>query len=200
MVYRQRRGDVTTEYSWRQNWLGGKRVKVFSLTIDGIDMGDGTLIQSDSAITFATTKPLTMLESPRIVPEFRQVWVDESVARGEGWDDPDTGTRTVMAGFESVTVPAGTFEHCYRTVTEASPELFDSLTSRRNDGSLTVQDYQLQIEQARLVVSRWFAPGVGLVKEQIGGPDYVRELVKVKHPGRGELIPPDPDPVPDISR
>ena len=36
-----------------------------------------------------------------------------------------------------------------------------------------------------LVIIRWFAPGVGLVKEQIGDPTHYRELVAVDREGTG---------------
>jgi hypothetical protein len=194
LSYRQTRNGRITNYTWRLRWLGGNRIKVFALDVDGLDFGECTITQIDSAVVFVTTAPLTMLESPQLEPEFRQAWVDETVAHGDDWTDPDTGTRTVFTGFESVTVPAGTFPRCYRTVTEATTELLDSLSARLDQGTLTPAEHAQQLAQARLVVSRWFAPGIGLVKEQIGSPDFIRELIAVTDSGRGEILPPNYDP------
>jgi hypothetical protein len=36
------------------------------------------------------------------------------------------------------------------------------------------------------VVQRWFAPGVGLVKEQLGTPEHVRELVAIVRESRND--------------
>jgi hypothetical protein len=175
-------------------------VKVFALTIKGNELGLCTLMQVDSAIVFSTTDPLTMLESPKQIPEFRQTWLDENVPPGDSWDDPDTGTQTVFAGYESVTVPAGTFEHCYKAVTEATPALLDTLKARLANGELTADEYREAAERARIVAVRWFAAGTGLVKEQMDAIDLTRELVEVTDPGRGEALPSEPDSVTEISQ
>ena len=50
-------------------------------------------------------------------------------------------------------------------------------------GEIDEESYQKQLEYAKLVIVRWFAPEVGLVKEQIGSPDFTRELVAVENKG-----------------
>lgn len=175
--YRETRDGQVSTFTMRQRYVGGARYPVFDIYLKGTDWGDCSFILQDSSITFCTTKPRTMLELPGSIPEYRQTWLDEEISSGEFWDDPDTGTRTVVAKLhESVTVPAGPFDNCLKMVTESLPELFDSLTARYESSRLTKEQYDQQVADAKLVIQRWFAPGVGLIKEQIGSSDHIREL------------------------
>ncbi len=182
-AYRQTVDGESEKYTVTLRFIGGETTKVFRVIFDGIDMGECTLLQKGSSIVFETTQPMTRFEDPRLVPAFRQTWVNEPVPSGESWEDPDTGTRTVFAGYESVAVPAGEYGECYKTVTEALPELADTLRARLARGEVSQTDYDKQLDDAARTVVRWFAPNVGLVKEQIGSPNFVRELVAIKSPG-----------------
>jgi hypothetical protein len=81
-------------------------------------------------------------------------------------------------------VPAGSFDNCYKTLTEAQPDLFDTLDAWQQRGDLKKDDYNREVERARQVILRWFAPGVGLVKEQIGS-EITRVLMKIEKEGTG---------------
>jgi hypothetical protein len=190
MEYKERDGTETLRYSIRMFYSGGRSVRVYELKIKGVDWGRCRLISKDKQVFFETNKPSTALEN---VPEFRQLWVDEAALSGDGWDDPDTGTQTVVAASETVTVPAGTYENCYKTVTTGTPELMDSLDVWHERGEITNEIYRSQMAAAQTVVVRWFASGVGLVKEQIGGPEHVRELVAVSEMGKGKVDVESPD-------
>ncbi len=179
-TYREKRDGREEKYSLAVRFLGGDRYQVFRAVVKGIDLGEIAFVQVDSIVYFETTKPLTQLESPLRVPVFRQVWVDENAARGDSWDDTDTGTRTLYAGLDSVTVPAGHYSNCYKTITESLPELADTLALRYARGEISAEELSRQTANSKLVVVRWFAPDIGLVKEQIGHSDFVRELLAVK--------------------
>ena len=184
LKYEERTGSEVRPYTIRMFYSGGRTVRVYELQIKGADFGRCRFVSKDKQVDFETNKPVTALQD---VPEFRQLWVDETAGPGDDWFDPDTGTQTVVAASETVTVPAGTYESCYKTVTTGTPELMDSLDVWRERGELPDEIYQSQMAAARAVVIRWFASGVGLVKEQIGSPDHVRELVAVSEPGTGKV-------------
>jgi hypothetical protein len=185
--YRETHDGKTQTYRVRFRYAGGIKAPVFDLHLKGADWGTCSLILQDSAVSFSTSRPRTALEPPSSIPEFRAVWVDENVPMGDSWDDWDTGTRTVVAAaLETVATPAGTYENCLRTVTETLPPLFDSLSARLASTRLTPSEYNSQLHAAQLVVQRWFAPGVGLVKEQLGTPEHVRELVAIVRESRND--------------
>ncbi|RPH93719.1 hypothetical protein EHM69_09470 [candidate division KSB1 bacterium] len=189
LQYQERYRGETVPYTLIMRYTGGQDIRVYNLEFRGIEMGRCRLISKDQQVFFETTKPLTKFD---YLPEYRQLWVDESVLSGGEWEDFDVGTNTVVAPSETVTVPAGTFSNCYKTVTSAFPSFVDSLEVWRGEGLISEEEYQQQKSAAGIAVVRWFASGVGLVKEQIGSPDHVRELVEVKRPGTGRVdIPSD---------
>lgn len=189
----QRAGDVK-EYRLTMSYSGGHRSKVYALRFKDAAFGECELISKDSLVYFSTTKPLTAMVPRGSAPEWRELWLDENAKRGEAWVNEQTGTQTVYAGNETLEVPAGTFTHCYKTVTEGLPELADSLLLRRDRGDLTGQEYENEIANAKLVVVRWFAPGVGLVREQVGS-EIIRVLAEVEQEGRGRVDTVETTPV-----
>jgi hypothetical protein len=170
------------DYTVKFTYLGGRETRVFDAQFKEIEGGQCRFLSRGGLVYFATTQPLTVL---RDAPEFRQLWVDDSAAAGDTWEDEDVGTQTTFVGYEKVTVPAATFERCYKTVTVALPALKDSNEAWFNRGLIEDKDYQSRRAAADLTVMRWFAAGIGLVKEQIGDEGHVRELVKLVKPGRG---------------
>ncbi|MFA6109990.1 MAG: hypothetical protein WDA75_14580 [Candidatus Latescibacterota bacterium] len=81
------------------------------------------------------------------------VWYRQEYYRGEAED-----MGQVLALDETVTTPAGTFEHCLQTLDTNALEP-------------KVQEY------------KWYAPGIGVVKEQeIRGGSDAMELVSVRRP------------------
>jgi hypothetical protein len=182
--YEEQRGDKTREYTLTMKYAGGQSTKVYPLHIKGVNWGDCALLSRDSTVVFSTSDPYTTMEPREMLPEYRQVWVDASTKPGENWIDDDTGTKTTFIGFEKIEVPAGTFDNSYRTLTEARPELFDTLAAWQQRGELKKDDYNREVERAHQVIMRWFAPGVGLVKEQIGS-EITRVLLKIEQEGAG---------------
>jgi len=159
-------------------------VRVYELQIRALDLGHCRFLSKGTQVYFETNKPATAFTD---VPEFRQLWVDETANPGDDWTDEDTGTQTVVAISETVTVPAGTYENCYKTVTTGTQALLDSLTSWHERGALSDELYESQMTAAKTPVIRWFASGVGLVKQQMGDPDHVWELEAVSEPGTGKV-------------
>jgi hypothetical protein len=184
MKYQEREGAKIKPYTMTMLYAGGVSVRVFETRFKGVDFGECKFISRGPQVFFSTSRPLTAV---REVPDCRQLWVNEEAKEGESWEDDDTGTQTMFAGYESVTVPAGTYDRCYKTVTTVVPALAESLKVWHNSGVLTDRQFEQQEVIAKMTIVRWFASGVGLVKEQLGESDHVRELVAVEQPGVGSL-------------
>ena len=182
--YEEHREGTIREYSLRIQYAGGHVSKIYTTYFKGADFGECSFVSRDSDVVFSTNDPLTAMMPRGTLPEYRQLWVDASAKKGNSWQDEDTGTETTFSGFEPVEVPAGKFDHCYKTMTQAQALLFDSLTVWRDRGELKASDYERELESARQLVVRWFAPGVGLVKEQIG-TGVIRVLTKIEKEGTG---------------
>ncbi|MBU0691344.1 hypothetical protein KKC97_05555 [bacterium] len=175
-------GDVE-EYSMRLRYLGGKDYKVYKAYYKGDAQGGLEFSSHNQQVAAITQYSLTSLGSRYERGDFQQVWIDESLQPGDFWQDADTGTQTVFVGYEDITVPAGTFTDCYKTATEALPELVDSINARFDRKEMDSEMFNQELENAKIVVSRWFARDVGLVKEQFGTSEYVRELLAVENEG-----------------
>jgi len=189
--YQERTGGDTREFTLLLRYAGGRSILVYQGLYKGIEPRQCNFLSRDSLVTLETPFPLTTSE---YLPAYRQVWVDETAEVGDFWIDEDTATETTFAGFEDVTVAAGSYPRCYKTVTAALPALADSLRARHDRGDLPEREYARQLANSKRVIVRWFAAGVGLVKEQIGSDEHVRELVEIMKPGRGEeYVPPAPE-------
>ena len=173
----------SSEYSMKLRFLGGDQYKVFAASFEGKAPGGIEFRSHGQQLEAITQYSYTSLESPEKKSEFSQMWIDESLEPGGFWSDTDTGTQTVFAGYEDVTVPAGTFTDCYKTVTEALPELPDSINARFDRGEMDGEMLAQQLDNAKLVIIRWFARGVGLVKEKVGTSRFERELLAVENKG-----------------
>ncbi len=182
--YQEQRAGELRDYKLSMFYSGGHRSKVYALRFKGATFGECEFISKDSSVYFSTTEPLTAMVPRGSAPEWRELWVDETARYGETWVNDETGTQTVYAGNETLEVPAGTFANCYKTVTEAVPELADSLLMRRDRGDLTGPEYERELANTKFVVVRWFAPGVGLIREQVGS-EIIRVLAEVEKEGRG---------------
>jgi len=186
--YEERVGEEVKPYTLRLTYSGGDMVRVFEAQFRGLDFGRCSFISNRTQVFFETNRPTTALQE---LPEYREAWVDEEAKPGDVWLNEDTGTETAFAGYESISVPAGTFSECYKTVTVGSETLLDSLEVWLARGAIEQGEYDAQMAAAEVVVVRWFASGVGLVREQIGNSDHVRELVAVVRPGTGRVdLPP----------
>ncbi|HEY3293894.1 MAG TPA: hypothetical protein VGL38_00495 [bacterium] len=184
MRYRETVGTEEHTYTMHMYYAGGRAIRVYPVVVKGIDLGQCMFRSKGDLVYFGTNNPRTALSA---LPEYRQLWVDETAKPGEEWEDMDTGTKTLFEGFETVTVPAGTFDNCYKTTTIVLPTFMDSLNAWRERGEFTPEEYNDWSAGANDRVVRWFAPGVGLVKEQINGSDHVRELEEVVKPGTGRV-------------
>jgi hypothetical protein len=183
MRYLDQDNGKSSTYTLEMHWGGGKAFRVYQAVFDGLDRGHCTFISNGPKVFFTTDKPVTALQG---LLEYRQLWVNEEAKQGEEWVDTDTGTKTLFAGFEDVTVPAGKYDNCYKTVTVVLPAFTDSLKVWREAGEITPEEYDEFLADANTTTVRWFASGVGLVKEQINGSDHTRELEDVVKAGTGK--------------
>jgi hypothetical protein len=184
MQYEEREGNKVTPYSLTMFYSGGVVSKVFDAKFKGVDFGDCMFVSQGRQVWFSTDHPITAIKE---MPDARQLWVDENASQGDTWEDEDTGTQTTFLGYENVTVPAGTYDHCYKTITTVVPALPDSLRAWRASGLIGEKVYARLTKVCQADIIRWFASGVGLVKEQLGSPDHVRELMAVLETGVGKI-------------
>ena len=175
----------TKEYTMTLSYIGGRSLKIFPIKFEGIKLGNCELQSQDTLLFFETDQPRTNLESKEVLAIFRELWIREGAQKGDSWENWDTGTQTLFAGYESVTVPAGTFSDCYKTVTTAMPALFDSLKTWHNRGELSDKEFDYKMKTANKSVARWFALNIGLVKEEIANGELVRELISLDQIGVG---------------
>jgi hypothetical protein len=188
--YREFNGDEERTYTLRTTYAGGRISRVFNVFFKGIEAGRCTFISKDSLVYFTTSQPLTPMTD---LPSYRSLWVNEQAEEGDTWVDEDTGTEVTFVGYQPATVPAGTFEKCYTTVSTVLPVFMDSVKAWHRRGVITQRDYDVWNRNKDIVIRRWFAPGLGLVKEQIGGPEHTRELVAIVRPGSGQSDAPPPE-------
>lgn len=188
LEYRESADGEETIYELKFHYIGGREWKVYTVTGDNSPYG-GFELQSDGVLVEAVSNlSYTSLEPRDEVAEYAQVWVDDGAEVDSAWIDPTPGTETIVAGFETVSVPAGRFEECLKTVVTPLPEVKDSVEARYARGALNEDQYLREREYAAWQTVRWFAAEIGLVKEQLGPPGQariVRELLAVKSEGVG---------------
>ena len=189
--YQEQNGGKSSDYTLRLRYTGGRDVRVYQAFYSGASFGDVLFLSNGPKVTFSTNKPVTAMMA---LPEYRQIWVNEDAQKGDEWFDGDVGTETVFAGYETVSVPAGTYENCYKTVITVTPAFVDSLDTWESRGSMSREEHDRWARDSSDVTVRWFAAGVGLVKEQLNGPDRTRELVAVVDPGTGQAEPDSTQP------
>jgi hypothetical protein len=182
--YVDKNGGVSTPYSLRMVYGGGNLVRTYFADFKGLDTQRYGFVCEDSSVFFVSTTINTPLSGQ---PEYRDLWVKEPADEGDQWENEVSGELTVVAGYETVTVPAGTFQNCLKTVTTVQQVFMDSLTAWKERGAIDDGQYNSWAKFAGYVTTRWFAQGVGLVKEQLGSVDHVRELTAIVKPGTGLL-------------
>lgn len=190
MRYQEKGNGETYDYTLTMRYIGGRAWKVFTCEDEVTPYSGIEFTSNGSVVEAATGVGFTSMESRQHVGAFNQVWIDEKADPDSGWYDEQLGTETIEAGYETVTVPAGTFENCLKTVATPVPAVMDSVEARYQRGD---SDEKLYLEEKRVVnwqTVRWFAHGVGLVKEQLGPPGeikIVRELLAVEAEGGGKV-------------
>lgn len=191
LKYVERTGSETKSYSIRLFYSGGHEFRVYSIKTTGVDLGHTEFISDSAHVWYVTSQPLTA-----IVPldQYQELWVDESAKEGTVWHDEFTGQQTVFAGYETIEIGSSTYPDCYKTVTTPEPFYLDSLTAWRDRGAIGDDEFNARAANAGMVVVRWFAQGVGLVREQFGNSGRVRELVSIENPGVGKDAPSNPEP------
>ena len=127
--YREKADGPSTEYTLTLKYIGGRSWKVYTCQDENIPYGSIEFTSNGVIVEAATLISLTSLESRKVVSAFNQVWVDEAVEVDSSWYDESTGTETLVAGYETVTVPAGKLEDCLKTGTTPLPEIADSVES-----------------------------------------------------------------------
>lgn len=188
--YRENAEGEASEYSLTLKFLGGRTWKIYEATDKDIPYGAIEFSSDGKIVEVATQVSLTSLDSRKSVSVYDQVWIDEGAEVDSFWTDPTVGTESLVAGYETITVPAGKFEDCLKMVVTPLPELKDSIEARYQRDESDEQLYLLEKEASNWQTVRWFANGVGLIKEQIGPPGaarIVRELLAVEAEGAGEV-------------
>ena len=105
---------------------------------------------TEDAKTQRYSPPLRLFKK---TPKDGDSW-DVGVQRAERLSLP---TRARVSEFEDVTVPAGTFRQCAKLIVE--------VTDPR--GQIESEGLVLNVRGGRIVSTRWLAPGVGVVKEEL---------------------------------
>lgn len=188
LSYRQTQDGETKDYTMSLHYIGGRSWKVYEAKFEGLAYG-GLEFNSNGLIVEASSQySLTSLDPRDDVSEFRQVWIDLGAREDSIWFDAAPGTESIFAGYETATVPAGRFENCMMVIANPIAEIKDSIEARHARENTSDALYKKEVEVWNWSTVRWFAPGVGLVKEEIGPPGEVkirRELVAVTSEGVG---------------
>ena len=168
-TYQRQCGEETKQLTRRLRIVKGDiENPEFRVIEKGGDSFDQFLRHQGNAIVHLTEKPLERLEDLGEGQLYLSTWLLDGAMSGDYWEDNETGLRTAVAGFESVTVPAGTFGDCIKTVTEPTAILLEVVEKRGEQTGLSAEQIAIELENARELCIRWFARGVGLVKEVKG--------------------------------
>jgi len=189
LVYRETDEGERDDYSLTLHYIGGRNWKIYSVVEEETPYGRIEFESNGVVLRVSTQISLTSLESRKSIGAFTTVWLDGNAPEDSAWFDELTGTETLVAGYENVTVPAGSYTECLKTVSTPLPDLADSLEARYERSEIDEKQYTLERTFLNWQTVRWFASGVGLIKEQIGPPGetkILRELVAVEVEGTGK--------------
>lgn len=146
--------------------------------VDAPSVGDMFLRRQGNVVVCLCERPQARLKE---LPEgelYLSTWLLDGAAPGTFWEDEDTGLRTAVAGYEAVTTPAGTFDDCIKVTIEATEMLWEVTKERIRRDKLSPEQEDAVCEGLSYVCIRWFARGVGLVKEEHGACQM--ELISYK--------------------
>jgi len=156
----------TYEATIEQDFQGTQATLEFFITVDddGVYDGGNTLTATENGITSVTTRsPLTLLREFERVPEFGQTTSSTGTyelsieSNGQVVQSSDITIEqqvTFLAGFVSVTVPAGTFDNAIRA------EVVETITTTPTGPFPAQQTTSTQTS------TQWLVNGVGLVKQE----------------------------------
>ncbi len=168
-TYQRQCNEQTEQLTRRLRIIKGDiETPEFRVFEKGGESFDQFLRHQGNAVVHLTEKPPARLEEFDEGQLYLSTWLLDGATRGDYWEDEETGLRTAVAGFESVTVLAGTFDDCIKTVTEPTDILLEVIEKRGEQNRLSAEQIAVELENARELCIRWFARGVGLVKEEKG--------------------------------
>ena len=168
-TYQRQCGDNTEQLTRRLRFIKGDiETPEFRVFEKGDESFDQFLRHQGNAVVHLTVKPPARLMPLGEGHFYLSTWLLDDASPGTYWEDEETGLRTAVAGFESVTVPAGTFDDCIKTVAEPTEILLEVIEKRGEQNGLSAEEITVELESARELCIRWFAWGVGLVKEEKG--------------------------------
>ncbi len=136
--------------------------------VNAAGMGDMFLRRQGNAVVCLMEKPPARLTELPDGELYLSTWLLDGATPGTFWEDEDTGLRTAVAGFETVTTPAGTFDSCIKVTIEATEILWQATKERIRREKLSPEQEDAICEGLSFVCIRWFARNVGLVKEEQG--------------------------------
>jgi hypothetical protein len=136
--------------------------------VNEVGAGDMFLRRQGNAVVCLSDKPRARLKMLGEGELYLSTWLLDGATPGTFWEDEDTGLRTAVAGFESVTTPAGTFDDCIKVTIEATEILWQVTEERIRRENLSPEQEDAISEALAQVCIRWFARGIGLVKEEDG--------------------------------
>lgn len=136
--------------------------------VDAPGVGDMFLRRQGNAVVCLMERPPARLKELAEGELYLSTWLLDGATPGTFWEDEDTGLRTAVAGCEAVTTPAGTFSDCIKVTIEATEILWEVTGERIRRDKLSPEQEDAISESLSYVCIRWFARGVGLVKEEHG--------------------------------
>lgn len=166
-TYHRQRGDRSEQLTCRLQFVEGDRTTPEFRAI-GQDTREIFLRRQKDAIVCLTEDPPARLKQLPAGQLYLSTWLLDGATRGVFWEDEETGLRSVVAAFEAVTTPAGTFDDCIKIVIEPMDILLEVMEVRGERQGRSSEEIAAELRAVSEVRVRWFARGVGLVKEEKG--------------------------------
>lgn len=175
-VYQRECDGKPEQFTWQFRFVEGDyETPEFRIIEQNGKSVDKFLRRQGNAVVFLTEKPIARLLYLGENELYLSTWLLEGITAHDFWEDEETGMRTAVSGFESVTTPAGKFKDCIKVVIEATEMLWDVTEERLRRYGHSPEEADATREALSDYYIRWFARGVGLVKEKHG--DCVMELI-----------------------
>jgi len=166
-TYSRQYGDESEQFSVELKFVEGDLASPEFRVINR-DGRDTFLRRQRDAVVCLTDAPLGRLQELPAGQLYLSTWLLDGATAGVFWEDDETGLRSAVAGFESVTTPAGTFDDCIKITVEPTDILLEVMRLRAEQQGRSPHEIAAELHAAAEVRVRWFARGAGLVKETHG--------------------------------
>lgn len=166
-TYSRQCGDESEQFSVELKFVEGD-LATPEFRVINRDGSDIFLRRQRDAVVCLTDAPLGRLKELAAGQLYLSTWLLDGTTTGTYWEDEETGLRSAVAGFESVTTPAGAFDDCIKITIEPTDILLEVMRLRAEQQGRSAHEIAAELNAAAEVRVRWFAQGVGLVKETHG--------------------------------